>query len=160
MAEFIFRRKIRKISCTYLPKTMDINVEDGAYIKYVMEDGLAGSVKVAFSELRGGLGGTLSNLGYELYGSKAVLRGYGTMFQLSGHDGEPFKIRLELDKFTSQEQILPAAISNIYQELVDKHAQSILWGSPMNAEDALHNIRLCLTAHDSARSGGRTIEVE
>ena len=93
MAEFMFKREIRRISCVYLPKIMPIKVEDGAYVKYEMEDGLTGSVKVAFSEFRGGLGGTLSNLGYEIYGTEAVLRGYGTLFQLSGHDGEPLKIR-------------------------------------------------------------------
>ncbi|MFA6294707.1 MAG: Gfo/Idh/MocA family oxidoreductase, partial [Victivallales bacterium] len=160
MAEFIFRRKIRRISCVYLPKTMKINVEDGAYIKYEMEDGLTGSVKVAFSELRGGLGGTLSNLGYEIYGSEAVLRGYGTLFQLSGHEGEPLKIRLEFDRFSSQEQINPTTIRNIYQELVEKHAKSIISGDLLNAGDALHNIELCLASHESARSNGKTIEVK
>jgi len=160
MAEFIFKRKIRRISCVYLPKIMKVNVEDGAYVKYEMEDGLTGSVKVAFSELRGGLGGTLSNLGYEIYGSEAVLRGYGTLFQLSGHEGEPLKLRMEIDRFSSQEKITPPAISNIYQELVEKHAKSIISGSPLNAGDALHNIKLCLAAHESARSNGKTIEVK
>ena len=160
MAEFIWGKKITKISCVYLPKTMKINAEDGAYVKYSMEDGLSGSVKVAFSEFRGGLGGTLSNLGYEIYGAQAVLRGYGTLFQLSGHDGEPLKIRLELDRFSSQEQIKPSVIRNIYQELVEKHAESILSGSPLNAGDALHNIKLCLAAHESACSGGARIDVK
>ncbi|HCE43324.1 MAG TPA: hypothetical protein DET40_07230 [Lentisphaeria bacterium] len=160
MAEFIFKRKIRRISCVYLPKIMKMNVEDGAYIKYEMKDGLAGSVKVAFSELRGGLGGTLSNLGYEIYGAEAVLRGYGTLFQLSGHDGEPLKIRLEIDRFNSQEEFQPSEIRNIYQELVEKHAKSIISDSPLNAGDALHNIKLCLAAHESARSSGATVEVK
>lgn len=160
MAEFIFRRRICKISCVYLPKIMPIMVEDGAYVKYEMEGGLSGSVKVAFSEFRGGLGGTLSNLGYEIYGTKAVLRGYGTLFQLSGHDGEPFNIRLELDKFSSQEQIRPPEIFNIYRQLVEKHAKSIIAGRHLDAEDARHNIELCFAAHESARSNGKTIEVK
>ena len=159
MAEFIFDREIRSLSCVYLPKTLPIQVENGAYIKYVMAGGLTGSVRVAFSEPRGGLGGTLSNLGYEIYGSEAVLRGYGTLFQLSGHEGEPLKIRLELDRFTSQELIEPDSPGNIYRAVVEAHAESILKGRPLNALDALRNTKLCLAAHESARSGGVTVDL-
>jgi predicted dehydrogenase len=160
MAEFIFEREIRRISCVYLPKTLPIQVEDGAHIQYVMAGGLTGSVRVAFSAPRGGLGGTLSNLGYEIYGSEAVLRGYGTLFQLSGHEGEPFKIRLELDRFHSQELIEPdRSPGNIYRAVVEAHAESILKGQPLNALDALRNTRLCLAAHESARSGGAAVNL-
>ena len=119
------------------------------------------SAKVAFSELRGGLGGTLSNLGYEIYGDKAALRGYGTMFQLSGHADEPVKVRLELDKFDgTTTNVPPCEIKNMYQCLIEHHAQSVLNGTPLTAEDALHNIQLCEAAHESAQNGGKLIEVK
>ncbi|MCC7300408.1 MAG: Gfo/Idh/MocA family oxidoreductase [Verrucomicrobia bacterium] len=160
MAEFIFGSKIKSLACVYYPKTMAIKVEDGAYIKYTMENGLTGSVKVGFNEPRGGLGGTLSNLGYEIYGSDAVLRGYTTLFQLSGHEGEPIKIRLEMDKFTSQEKICPEKIQNIYQAVVTKHAESVLNNVPLCGCDAVHNLKLIAAAHESARNGGKTIVME
>ncbi len=160
MAEFIFQKKICKLAAVYLPKLMPIVAEDGAYIKFEFEDGSRGSVKVAFSELRGGLGGTLSNLGYELYGSKAVLRSYGALFQLSGHPDEPIKIRLELDQFDGQtSQIEPEKIHNIYQQLIGQHAQSILNGQPINAQDGAHNLRLCEIAHLSASQGGQMLSL-
>ena len=162
LSEYIFGKKITKLAACYLPKIVDMVAEDGAYIKFFFEDGTQSSAKVAFSELRGGLGGTLSNLGYEIYGDAAALRGYGTMFQLSGHAGEPIKIRLELDKFDGTvEKIEPAAsdIKNIYQSLIEHHAESILSGNYLNAEDALHNILLCEAAHKSAREGGKVVEV-
>lgn len=160
MAEYLLGQEINEVACVYLPKLMDMAVEDGAYIKYTMSNGISGSIKVAFSESRGGLGGTLSNLGYEIYGTEAVLRGYGTMFQLSGHEEEPLPIRLELDKFKVQEQIQPVGIKNIYQSLIEEHAASILTGDILDAEEALHNIKLCLMAHESARTGGIKKEVE
>ncbi len=160
MAEFIFGSKIKSLACVYHPKTMGIKVEDGAYLKYTMDNGLTGSVKVGFDEPRGGLGGTLSNLGYEIYGSDAVLRGYATLFQLSGHQDEPVKVRLELDKFKTQEDICPAAIQNIYQAVIIKHAASIINQTPLNGYDAVHNLKLIAVAHESARNGGKIIEVK
>ncbi|MDD4870649.1 MAG: Gfo/Idh/MocA family oxidoreductase [Kiritimatiellae bacterium] len=159
MPEFILGGKIVSIACIYYPKTMPIKVEDGAYIKYVMENGLTGSIKVGFNEPRGGLGGTLSNLGYEIYGANAVLRGYTTMFQLSGHENEPVKIRLELDRFSSQENIRPGKIQNIYQAVILKHANSILKDVPLSGCDAVHNLKLIAAAHESARNGGKIIKV-
>ncbi|NLZ62471.1 MAG: Gfo/Idh/MocA family oxidoreductase [Lentisphaerae bacterium] len=160
MAEFIFQKKICKVAAVYLPKLMAIAAEDGAYIKFEFEDGSRGSVKVAFSEYRGGLGGTLSNLGYELYGSEAVLRSYGSLFQISGHPGEPIKIRLELDRFDGKtSSIVPEKISNIYQELIEHHARSIQTGKHINAEDGAHNLRLCEAAHQSARQGGKMVSI-
>ncbi len=159
MAEFIFDSKIISLACAYLPKTMDMKVEDGAYIKYTMTNGMSGSAKVAFSEARGGLGGTLGNLGYEIYGSEAALRGYGTLFQLSGYDDEPFKIRLDLDKFDSQESLKPAKIQNIYQEVINHHAESILNGIQLLGGDGVHNLELCDAAHKSAQNNGTIIEV-
>ncbi len=161
MAENIFRKKIVKLAAVYLPKLMNIAAEDGAYIKFEFCDGMQGSVKVAFSELRGGLGGTLSNLGFELYGDKAVLRSYGSLFQLSGHPGEPVKIRLELDRFDGKTTaIVPESFSNIYQSLIENHAQSILDGKPINAEDGVHNLKLCEAAHQSAQKGGVMVSLK
>lgn len=159
MAEYIFGKKISKVAAVYLPKIMQIKAEDGAYIKFFFEDGMAGSVKVAFSELRGGLGGTLTNLGFEIYGDKKVLRSYGSMFQLSGHKGEPVKIRMELDDLGTIEAVPPCDIENIYQALIEHHAASILDGKAINAEDALHNLELCAASHDSAQNNGKIIEV-
>lgn len=160
MAEFIFDSPIVSLACVYLPKMMDIKAEDGAYLKYTMANGMSASAKVAFSEARGGLGGTLGNLGYEIYGSDAVLRGYGTLFQLSGYADEAFKIRLELDKFDSQESLKPAKVQNIYQEVITHHAESILEGRQLLGGDGVHNLKLCEAAHKSAQNNGAIIEVK
>ena len=160
VAEFVFGRKIAKVAAVYYPKVMPIKAEDGAYIKFFFEDGTQGSVRASFSEMRGGLGGTLTNLGFELYGSKAVLRSYGSMFQLSGHDGEPVRMRLELDDLGKVEEVPPAKIQNIYQTLIERHAASVLAGTPVNAEDAVHNLELCAASHESAQNGGKIIEVK
>ena len=159
-AEYILGKRIVRLAAVYLPKIMSIRAEDGAYIKCFFDDGTQLSVKAAFSELRGGLGGTLSNLGYEVYGDRAALRGYGTLFQLSGHPDEPVKIRLELDRFDGRpETVAPGAVRNIYQSLVSRHARSVRSGEVLTAEDALHNIRLCEAAHASAQAGGKIMEV-
>lgn len=160
VAEFLFNSRVKSLACVYYPKTMGIKVEDGAYLKYTLENGLTGSVKVGFNEPRGGLGGTLSNLGYEIYGSEAVLRGYATLFQLSGHPDEPVKIRLELDRFKSQEDVQPEKIQNIYQSVIIKHAASIINHVPLSGCDAVHNLKLIAAAHESARGGGKIIEVK
>ena len=157
VAEFVFGKKIAKIAAVYYPKVMPIVAEDGAYIKFFFEDGTQGSVRASFSEFRGGLGGTLTNLGFELYGDKAVLRSFGSMFQLSGHDGEPCRMRLELDDLGKVQEIAPAPIRNIYQTLIEHHAESIQNKTPINAEDAVHNLKLCAAAHESAQNGGKII---
>ena len=160
MAEFLFDSPIVSVACVYIPKMMKIKAEDGAYLKFTMANGMSGSAKVAFSEFRGGLGGTLSNLGYEIYGSEAALRGYATLFQLSGHDDEPVKVRLELDKFTAQEALEPAEIKNMYQQVITHHAESVLNGSQLLGGDGVHNLKLCAAAHKSAQNNGLTIEVK
>jgi len=160
MAEFILNGRIQSLACAYYPKTLQIKVEDGAYIKFTMESGLTGSIKVGFNEPRGGLGGTLSGLGYEIYGANAVLRGYATLFQLSGHDGEPIKIRLELDKFKTREDVQPGPIRNIYQAVVEKHAASILDKVPLSGDDAVHNLKMIVAAHESACNGGKIVAVD
>jgi predicted dehydrogenase len=139
---------------------MKIKAEDGAYIKFFFEDGTQGSVNCAFSEPRGGLAGTLTNLGYEIYGDKAAMRGYGTMFQLSGYADEPVRMRLELDDGRKTSEIKPGRIQNIYSALIEDHARSAAAGKPLNADDAIHNLALCAAAHQSAAKGGKLVTVK
>ena len=110
--------------------------------------------------MRGGLAGTLTNLGYEVYGDKAAMRGYGTMFQLSGHPGEPIAIRLELDDGKKVSVVKPAKIQNIYQTLIESHAKSVLAKKPLTADDAIHNLALCAACHESAKKGGKIVSVK
>lgn len=159
VAEFIFGKKIAKVAAVYYPKVMKIRAEDGAYIKFFFEDGTQGSVNAAFSEMRGGLAGTLTNLGYEVYGDKAAMRGFGTMFQLSGYADEPIRIRLERDDGKGVSEIKPGKIQNIYQALIEGHAKSVQAGKPLTAQDAIHNLALCAAAHKSAQNGGKVVSV-
>ena len=159
VAEFMFGKKIKRLGAVYYPKVMKIKAEDGAYVKFFFEDGTQGSVNCAFSEMRGGLAGTLTNLGYEIYGSKAAMRGYGTLFQLSGHPGEPIVQRLEVDDGKKVVPVRPAKIRNIYQTLIEGHAKSILDGKPLTGDDAVHNLALCAACHASAQKGGKLVSV-
>jgi predicted dehydrogenase len=104
------------------------------------------------------VGGTLCNLGYEIYGTEGVLRGYGTLFQLSGHPGEPIPIRLELDRFGEAEAVAVDEVHNVYQAVIGRHAESILSGVPLDAGDALHNLELVLACYASADRHGQWIE--
>ena len=160
LAEYIFGTTIKSVACVYLPKKLAIKAEDGAYIKFEFANGITGSAKVAFSEPRGGLVSTFSNLGYEIYGDTGALRGFGTMFQISGHDDEPYKIRLELETAKGVKSLAPKKIKNIYQELIEHHADSILKGTPLNGDDGLRNLKLCIACHESAAKGGKTIVVK
>ena len=159
VAEYVFGKRIAKVAAVYYPKVMKIKAEDGAYVKFFFEDGTQGSVNAAFSELRGGLSGTLTNLGYEIYGSEAALRGYGTMFQLSGHKDEPVKMRLELDKLGDAKPVAPGKIQNIYQTLIEGHAASVQAKKPLDASGAIHNLALCAASHASAKAGGKIVKV-
>jgi hypothetical protein len=96
MAEHLIGSRIRSLACTYLPATLGLAVENGAFVQFETAGGVQGSARVAFNQPRGGLRETLGNLGYEIYGSEGVLRGYGTLFQLSGYSDEPAAVRLEL----------------------------------------------------------------
>ncbi|MDR2115540.1 MAG: hypothetical protein LBP87_04085, partial [Planctomycetaceae bacterium] len=116
--------------------------------------GLNCSIRVSFCDKRGGLGGTLSGLGFEIYGDVAVLRSYGTMFQFSGYSDEPIRQRLEWDTFLKQENYYIDVPVNIYQKIIDSHAMSVLTGKPLNGEEGLHNVLLCEAAHRSAKQGG------
>ena len=160
VAEFMFGKRIKKVAAVYYPKVMKIKAEDGAYIKFFFEDGTQGSVNAAFSEMRGGLAGTLTNLGYEIYGDKAAMRGYGTMFQLSGYADEPIVQRLEIDDGKKVVAVKPAKIQNIYQTLIEGHAKSVLAKKPLAGDDAIHNLALCAACHESARKGGKVVSVK
>jgi len=160
VAEFMFGKKIAKLGAVYYPKVMKIKAEDGAYIKFFFEDGTQGSVNCAFSEMRGGLVGTLTNLGYEIYGDKAAMRGYGTMFQLSGYADEPVVQRLEIDDGKKIIPVRPSRLQNIYQTLIEGHARSIIVKAPLTGDDAVHNLALCAACHASAQKGGKLISVK
>ena len=159
VAEYIFGSPIVEIAAVYLPKLMEIKAEDGAYIKFTLANGIKGSAKVAFSELRGGLIGTLSNLGFEIYGTEGVLRSHGSMFQLSGHADEPYKMRLELETANGVKSLKPRVFPNIYQTLIEEHAKSVLNGRRLTGENGLRNLELCAASHKSARSGGKVISL-
>jgi len=161
VAEFIFGSKIKSLCAAYLPKVMSIKAEDGAYIKFFMENGMSGSVKVAFSELRGsGLVSGLSCQGFEIYGNEGCIRSYGTMMQFSGLADEPYHIHMDFENAKGVKAMKPRKFNNIYQVLVENHAKSILSGKLLNAEDGLHNIKLCQTAHKSAKAGGKIYQVK
>ncbi len=158
MAEFLLNGTVKSLSCVYAPRTLDIAVENGAIAQFRLDNRIQGTMRVAFDRPRGGLGGTLTNLGYEIYGTKGVIRGYGTLFQLSGHPGEPIPIRLELDRFTDAETVKVDKVSNIYQAVIGRHVRSILNDRPLDAGDALHNLELVLACHTSACQNGRVID--
>lgn len=155
MAEFLLASPITALGCVYTPPHMGLAVEEGADIRFVNARGTRGSARVAFDCARGGLEGTLLNLGYEVYGSTGIIRGYGTMFQLSGHAGEPVQLRLEIDRFGAREEVRIPSPPNIYQLSIQRHARSIREGPPLRCEDGLHNLDLVLSCHESAVQGGR-----
>ena len=159
MAEYLFESRIKELAAVYFPKLMTIKVEDGAYIRLALENGMNCSVRVSFCDRRGGLGGTLTGLGYEIFGEKSVLRSYGTLFQLSGYADEPICQRLEFDTFVNQENFRIDKPDNIYQAIIAEHAVSIVNSTPMSGEEGLHNVLLCETAHLSARQGGKIVSV-
>ncbi len=159
MAEYLLGGTVKSVAATYYPKLMTTNVEDGACVRFALDNGITCSARVSFCDLRGGLCGTLSGLGFEIYGDKAVLRSYGTMFQLSGYADEPLPIRLELDTFVAQEKLIATQPVNIYQQVIAEHAASIIDDRPQTGEDGLHNVLLCEAAHRSAQTGGTLIEI-
>jgi predicted dehydrogenase len=152
MAEFLGNSEISSMSCSYQVPKLDIEVENGAQIKFTLENGLTGTILVSFAEPRGGLVGTLSNLGYEIYGSKAICRSYGTMFQLSGYDDEPVKIRLDVDNGKSVETISIANPANIYQGVIEEHAEAIRLGKTGSVTEGYHNLELIMEAHRLAEN--------
>ncbi len=157
MAEYLLDSQITALSAVCTPRTQTMNVENGAIISFETAAGICGSARVSFAENRGGLVGTLSNLGFEVYGDQGVLRAFGTMFQLSGGDGEPVRLRLELETAAAVQQIAPAAVPNLYQAIIEAHANSIRNGTPMTGADGLRNLRLILAVHESANNHGTRV---
>jgi predicted dehydrogenase len=158
MAEFLLGSEVAVLSCVYTPRTLNIAVENGAFVQFRLRSGIQGTARVAFNQLRGGPRGMLTGLGYEVYGSRGVLRGCATLFQLSGHPGEPVEVRLEIDDFQRTETIRIDAVQNIYQAVIRRHVESILHRTPLDAADAIHNLRLVLACYESAEHNGRMIE--
>ena len=162
VAESLLRTRICAVAAVYYPKSMAIKAEDGALIRLRFADGTVGSVRAAFCEPRGGVAGTLTNLGFEVYGEKAVMRGYGTMFQLSGHPGEPIVPRVEIDDGRTVAPVRPPAIRNIYSAVIEAHAANVRAAGAKDqasADEAIRNLRLCAAAHRSARQGGAWIAI-
>ena len=89
----------------------------------------------------------------------AALRGYGTMFQLSGGPGDPIEQRIEIDDGRHVKRIPPAKKRNLYQAVIERHARSVLDGKSLDATDAIHNLALCAAVHKSARSGGKLVTI-
>ncbi|MCF7838533.1 MAG: Gfo/Idh/MocA family oxidoreductase [Candidatus Marinimicrobia bacterium] len=160
MAEFLLNDRIAAVACVYYPKTMSTVVEDGAHIRYRLRGGLTGSIRVAFCEPRGSLPATLDNLGYEIYGTAGVLRGRATLFQLSGHDGEPVQQQLIHETADRCEEVSVPPPVNIYQAVIRRHAHSVLEGEPLGGWDGQRNVRLVEWCHASAQSGGEWREVK
>jgi predicted dehydrogenase len=159
MAEFLLEDTIVSVQGTYTPPVSSIKAENGAYINFTTKKGTPGTVRVSFSEMRGGMKSTLLNLGYEVYGSKKTMRAYGTLFQLSGHSDEPLKLRLDIDDFRSCKRIIVRNVQNIYRTLIENHASSILRGPRSTGCDAVHNLELILKVHESARAHGIKIQL-
>jgi 1,5-anhydro-D-fructose reductase (1,5-anhydro-D-mannitol-forming) len=159
MAEFLLNDKITEIACTYTPRTLDIMVENGAFIQFKTSSNISGSVRVAFNQPRGGLLGTLSNLGFEVYGSEGVIRSYGTLFQLSGHDDEPVKIRLEIQKQEGTVAIGAESYENIYQKQILDHVASIKEGPLLDGSDAIHNMKLLFACLESADGSSEFVKI-
>ncbi|MCK4291682.1 MAG: Gfo/Idh/MocA family oxidoreductase [Planctomycetes bacterium] len=157
MAEFLLDCAAESVACVYTPETLDIAVENGAFIQFRLKDGIQGTVRVAFNQPRGGVPSTLTNLGYEVYGTEGIIRGYGTLFQLSGHPGEPVEIYLEAGKSGSTGKVKIDKVRNIYQAVIAGHAQSILDGRLLDAADALHNLELIVGCYRSAEQQGQTV---
>jgi len=157
MAEFLTGSRVKAVAAVLTPKTLAIPVENGAFIRFRMESDLAGGIRVSFNDPRGNLESTILNLGYEVYGTQRSLRALGTLFQLSGHPGEPVQIRIEVEGGRSSEIVEVDDVRNIYQQIILEHAESIRSGKPLTGQEGVHNLRLVLAAYKSAASHGKEI---
>jgi 1,5-anhydro-D-fructose reductase (1,5-anhydro-D-mannitol-forming) len=160
MAEFLTGSRIRSVAAVFTPRTLKVHAENGAFIRFGTETGLIGSARASFNDPRGSLAGTLLNLGYEVYGTKAALRSCGALFQLSGHPGEPVKLRLEIEDAGACREIRVNEVKNIYQQVILGHAEAIRSGRRLTGEDGLHNLALVEAAYKSARQGGKAFTVK
>jgi len=159
MAEFLTSSRISKLACAYLPASIPINVENGAMIHVILQNGIQGSIGVAFNRPRGGPAGTLLNLGYEIYGTEGILRACGTMFQLSGSRSDPVRIRMCIESAARTRWIRVKRPNNIYREAVAQHALSIADQAPDDCADGVRNLRLILASRESARDNSRWIDI-
>jgi 1,5-anhydro-D-fructose reductase (1,5-anhydro-D-mannitol-forming) len=161
MAEFLLGSPVVSVAAVFTPRTIKIRAENGAFIRFETASGLTGSSRVSFNDPRGSLAGTLLNLGFEVYGTKAALRSYGTLFQLSGHQGEPVRIRLELEAGgAALRPVRVGQVKNIYQRIILEHAAAIRSGRRLTGEDGLHNLALVEACYQSAAQGGKAITVK
>ncbi len=159
MAEYLLSSRITRLACAYLPKTLNLAVEEGAVVQFSTAADVMGTVRVAFNQKRGTEEGTFLNTGYEVYGTQGVLRAYGSMYQVSGHPDEPIDLRLEIDRYKSLESFRPRAIHNIYQEAIRQHAVSIIEHQPLDGSNGVHNLEMVLASHQSAQSGAAWVEL-
>jgi predicted dehydrogenase len=157
LAEALGGSRIRSLACTYLPPTLALAVENGAFVQFETASGLQGSARVAFNQPRGGERAALANLGYEVYGSEGILRGYATLSELSGYSDEPAAVRLELDRFRRSAPVRVRRIQNLYQALLQEHVDSIRERRPLDGGEGLHNLELVLKCHESARGRGKRV---
>ena len=157
MAEFLLSDEIISIQASYIPKILSIAAEDGAFIQFKTKQGKTGSIRVSFNAPRGNLHSTLLNLGYEVYGDKKSITASGTLFQFSGHTGEPINMKVKLHTENEVEEIKPGQINNIYQDVIGTHARSIQSNEPLSGKDSLHNLKLILASHESATKSGKEI---
>lgn len=160
MAEFLLGEKINSVQAAYTPIINKLKVENGSFIRFKTNKGTSGSIRVSFSDLRGSLKGIFLNLGYEIYGSQKTLRSYGTLFQFSGHSDEPIKLRLEIDDDTGVSKERIRKIQNIYQAIIENHANSIKKDLRITGEEALHNLDLILLSHESAKNNGKIMHLK
>ncbi len=160
MAEFLLDDRITSLSCTYTPPTLDIAVESGAIIRFSTAAGKNGTARVAFDQNRGGLSSTLSDLGYEVYGSEGCLRTRGTLFQLSGHPDEPIRQSIEQVIGNTTKFLSLNDVDNIYQAQIARHARSVRSGNRLDGSEALHNLEMVFACHESARKGGISRSIE
>lgn len=159
MAEFLLDQRITSLQAVYTPAVNNLNVENGAFIRFETGLGMSGSVRVSFSDRRGVLESTFLNLGFEVYGSLGTMRSFGTLHQLSGHPAEPIPLRLEVDDYKTVKIIRPDKVNNIYRSVIESHVDSIKSGNRMSGEDGLHNLKMILKVHESAKNNGVKIEV-
>jgi predicted dehydrogenase len=157
MAEFLLSDEIESVQATYNPKILKIEAEDGAFIQFKTKEGKTGSIRVSFNAPRGNLHSTLLNLGYEVYGSQKSITACGTLFQFSGHAGEPIVMKVKLHTENEVEEIKPGQIKNIYQQVIEVHAKSILDNKFLSGKDSLHNLKLILAIHESAGKSGKEV---
>lgn len=156
MAEFLTGQNIVVMRAVYDPKIYELPIEEGGTAFLQFENGLRGTSRVAFNQNRAG--GTLPNLGYELYGKEGVLRCIGGLFQFSGYKDDPVDVRLELERGRNVEVFRPRP-TNMYRTVVSKHAKSIKDEKPMDGSEGVHNLELVLAAHASAQNKGVEVPI-